>query len=81
MEDDERFVFSGWIVRRRCAVESVDGAADRGDDRFGVATRGGTGSPRRRAFLITKMVPRIHTRYGRATGRGAHQQRQLEILR
>ena len=30
MEDDERFAFSGWIVHRRCAVESAEGAASRG---------------------------------------------------
>ena len=62
MEDDERFAFSGWIVQRRCAVESTEGAASRGDDRFGVAIRGGTGSPRRRTFLLAEIVPKIHLR-------------------
>ena len=80
MGDDERFAFSGWIVHRRCAVESAEGAASRGDDRFGVAIRGGTGPPRRRTFLLAEIVPRIHLRYDRSTDRGTHQQRQLEIL-
>ena len=80
VEDDERLVLSGWIVHRRRAVESAERVADRGDDRFGVAMRGGTGPPRRRAFLLTAIVPRIHMRYDRAIGRGARQQRQLEIL-
>ena len=80
VEDDESFELSGWIVHRRCVVESAEGAADRGDDRFGVGIRGGTGPPRRRAFVLTEIVPRIHMRYDRATDRGAHQQRQLEIL-
>ena len=74
-----KFVFSGWLVHRRCAVESAEGAADRGDDRFGMAIRGGTGPPRGRAFL-TEIMPGIHMRYDRATDRGAHQQRQLKIF-
>ena len=80
MGDDERFAFSGWIVHRRCAVESAEGAASRGDDRFGVAIRGRTGPPRRRTFLLAEIVPRIHLRYDRSTDRGTHQQLQLEIL-
>ena len=80
VEDDERFVCSGWIVYRRCAVENAEGAADRGNDWLGVANRGGTGPPRRRAFLLTEILPRIHMKYDRATDRGAYQQRQLEII-
>ena len=33
-----------------------------------------------RAFLLTEIVPRIHIWCDHATDRGAHQQRQLEIL-
>ena len=62
MEDDERFVFSGWIVHRRYVVESAEGAADRGDDRFRVAIGGVTAPSRRRAFLPTEKVPMIHMR-------------------
>ena len=80
MGDDEGLAFSGWIVHRRCAVESAEGATSKGDDRFGVAIRGGTGPPRRRPFLPAEIVPRIHLRYDRSTDRGTHQQRQLEIL-
>ena len=71
MGDDERFVFSGWIVHRRCAVESAKGAASRGGY---PAIRGGTGPPRRRTFLLAEIVPRIHLRYDRSTDRGTHQQ-------
>ena len=80
MEDNERFVLSGWLVHRRCAVEGAEGAAYRGDDRFEVAIIEGTGPPRRRAFLLTEIVPRIHMRFDSATHRGAHQQRQLEMF-
>ena len=45
-----------------------------------MAFRGGTGPSRRRALLVTEIVPRIHVRYDRATDRGAHHQRRLEIL-
>ena len=62
VEDDERFVCSGWIVYRRCAVENAEGAADRGDDRFRVAIGGVTAPSRRRAFLPTEKVPMIHMR-------------------
>ena len=61
-------------------VQSAEGGADRGDPPFGVAIRGRTGPPRRRAFLFIDIMPRIHMRYDRATDRGAHQQRQFEIL-
>ena len=80
LEDDQRFAFGGWLVHRRCAVESAAGADGRGDDRFGVAIRDGTGVSRRRTFRLTAIVPRIHMRYDRTTPDGAHQQRQLEIL-
>ena len=66
---DDRYVS---IVHRRCAVQSAEGAADRRDYRFGVANRGETGLPRRRAFLLTEIVPRLHLKYDRATNRGAH---------
>ena len=69
-----------WIVHRKCAVEIAEGAARRGDNRFGVANRGRTGPPRRRTFLLAEIVPRIHLRYDRSTDRCTHQQRQLEIL-
>ena len=67
MEDDQGFVLSGWLVHKRCAVESAGGADDTGDDRFRVAIREGTGPPRRRTFLLTEIVPRIHLRYDRVT--------------
>ena len=78
LEDDQRFAFGGWLVHRRCAVESVAGADGRGDDRFGIAIRDGTLVPRRRTFRLTAIVPTIHMRYDRTTPEGAHQQRQLE---
>ena len=78
LEDDQRLAFGGWLVHRRCAVESAAGAAGRGDDRFGVAIRDGTGVSCRRTFRLTALVPRIHMRYDRTTLDGAHQQRQLE---
>ena len=81
MGDDERFAFSDWIVHRRCAVESAEGAASRRDDRFGVAIRGGTGPARRKTFLLVEIVPRIHLRCDRYTDRGTHQQRQLILWR
>ena len=80
MEDNQRFAFSGWIVHRRCATESAEGAADRGDDRVGVVIRGRTGPSRRRPFYLTEMLPRIHSRFDRATAESARHQQQLEIL-
>ena len=80
LEDNQRFTFGGWLVHRTCAVESAAGADGRGDDRFGVAIRDGSGVSRRRTFRLTAIVPRIHMRYDRTTPDGAHQQRQLEIL-
>ena len=62
LEDDQKFAFGGWLVHRRCAIESATGADGREDDRFGVAIRGGTGVPRRRTFRLTAIVPRIHMR-------------------
>ena len=70
----------GWLVHRRCAVESAAGADGRGKYQFGVAIRDGAGVSRRRTFRLTEMVPRIHMRYDRTTPDGAHQQRQLETL-
>ena len=76
MGDDERCVFSGWIVRRRCAVKKQRGQP--------TEETIGSGWPLQllltRVFLHTEIVPRIHMRYDRAIGRGARQQRQLEIL-
>ena len=80
MEDDQRFDFGGWLVHRRCAVEGAAGADGRGDDRFGVAIRDGTGVSRRRTFRLTAIVPRMHMRYDRTTPNGAYQQRQSETL-
>ena len=80
MEDNQRFAFSGWIVDMRCAKENAEGAANRGDDRFGVVIRERTGSLRRRTFHLTEILPRIHIRFDRATAEGAHHQQQLEIL-
>ena len=80
LEDNQRFAFGGWLIHRRCAVESAAGADGRGDDRFGVAIRDGTGVSRRRTFRLTAIAPRIHMRYDRTTPDGAHQQRQLETL-
>ena len=78
LEDDQKFIFGGWLVHRTSAVESAAGTDGRGDDRFGVAIRDGTGAPRRRTFRLTAIVLRIHMRYDRTTPDGAHQQRQLE---
>ena len=72
--------FGGWLVHKRFATEFAEGADDRGDDRFGVAIRDGTGVPRRRTFRLTAIVPRIHMRYDLTTPEGAHQQRQLGTL-
>ena len=78
--DNQRFAFSGWVVHRRCATENAEGAADRGDDRFGVVIRRRTGPSRRRTFHLTEILPRIHLRSDRVTADGAHYQQQLEIL-
>ena len=51
--DRDRGVIEGWLAHTECAVENVQGASDRGDDRFGVATREGNGPPRRRTFRFT----------------------------
>ena len=76
MGDDERCVFSGWIVRRRCAVKKQRGQP--------TEETIGSGWPLQllltRVFLHTEIVPRIHMRYDRASDRGAPQQRQLEIV-
>ena len=80
LEDDQRFAFGDCLVHRRCAVESAAGADGRGDDRFEVAIRDGTGVSRWKTFRLTAIMPRIHMRYDRTTPDGAHQQRQLEIL-
>ena len=45
MEDDERFVFSGWIVHRIYAVESAEGAADGGTTGLGWPFEEGQGHP------------------------------------
>ena len=80
--DGQRFLLGGWLVPRRCVIESAAaGAGDRGDDGFGAAIRGGTGMQRRRTFRLTAIVPRIHLRYDRTTPEGAHQRRHLETLR
>ena len=80
MEHNQRFALSDSIVHRRCATESAEGADERGDDRFGVFVRGGTGPSRRRTFYFSETLPRIHRRYDRAIAEGAHHQQQLEIL-
>ena len=81
LRDDQRFAFGGWFVLRRCTIESEAVVADdRGDDRLGVAIRGGIGVPRRGTFPLTAMEPNVHLRYNRSTPDGAHQQRQLETL-
>ena len=79
IEDSQSFAFSGWIVQRRCATKSAEGAADRGHDLFEVVLRGRTGPSRRRTFH-TEMLPKINLRYDRATAEDAHHQQQLEIL-
>ena len=63
MGNNERFASSGWIVHRRRAVESAEGAASRGDDRFVVAIEEGAGPARWRTFLLAGIVPRIHLWY------------------
>lgn len=80
MANNTSFFFSCWLVHRRGAVESAEKAAGRGDDRFGVVLRGGTGSFRRRTFHLTEMLPRTHLRYDRGTDLGARRHRQLGIL-
>ena len=73
LEGDQRFAFGGWLVHRRCAVESTAGADGRGDDRFGVVIRGDTGVSHRRTFRLTVTMPRIHMRYDRTTPDSAHE--------
>ena len=58
-------------------MENVQGASDRGDDRFGVAIREGNGPPRRRAFRLTDILPRLHQRYDGATVWGVRRREQL----
>ena len=58
-------------------MENVQGASDRGDDRFGVAIRQGNGPPRRRTFRLTEITPRIQQRFDGATEWGANRQGQL----
>ena len=67
MKDTQRLSFSGWIVHTRCATERVEGAADGGDDTFGVIMSAKTGPSRRRTFYLLEILPRIQQRYDCAT--------------
>ena len=49
-----------WIAHTECAVDSIRGGCDRGDDRCGVANRGKEEPPRRRTFRLTEIVPRVY---------------------
>ena len=53
------------------------GGLRQGDDRFGVATREGDGPPRRRAFRLTDIPPRLHQRFDGATEWGVLRTGQL----
>ncbi|CAN0533357.1 unnamed protein product, partial [Laminaria digitata] len=75
--DRDRFVFEGWLAETECAVENVQGASDRGDDRFGVVIREGNGPLRRRAFRLTDIIPRLHQRFDGVTQWGVLRRRQL----
>ena len=60
-----------------CVVESVQGAPDRGNDRFGVAIREGNKPPRRRTFHLAEVIPRIQQWFDGATEWGDHRRGQL----
>ncbi|CAN0497336.1 unnamed protein product, partial [Laminaria digitata] len=75
--DRDRFVFEGWLAHTECAVEYVQGASDRGDGWFGAAIREGNGPPRRRAFRVTDILPRLHLRFDGATEWGVLRRGQL----
>ena len=68
----QRFAFSEWIAHMVCVVENVQCASERGDDQFGVVVRKGYGSPRRRTFHLTEIIPRIQQRFNGATEWGGH---------
>ena len=59
-------------------MENVQGASDRGDDRFRVAIREGNGLPHRRTFRLTQ-VPRVHQRYDGATEWSVYRRGQLAV--
>lgn len=66
MEDiagDWRGNFSTWLTHPRCTMESTEGPESRGDDRFGLAARGGAGSPRRRTFHPAEILLKIDLQY------------------
>ena len=60
-----------------CVVKNVQGASERGDDRFGVAIREGNRPPRRKTFRLTEIIPRIQQRFDGAAEWGAHRRGQL----
>ena len=55
----QTFTFAGWLAHTECVMEKVQGACDRGDDRFGVDAREGNGQPRRRESYLMEILPRI----------------------
>ena len=74
----QTFTFAGWLAHTECVVENVQGASDRGDDRFRVAIREGNGLPHRRTFRLTQ-VPRVHQRYDGATEWSVYRRGQLAV--
>ena len=75
--DRHRFAFEGWIAHTECAVDNVQGASDRREDRFGVIIRGRNGPSRRKTCRLTEIMPRLHQRYDSATEWGMHRRGQL----
>ena len=74
--DRHSFAFAGLIAHTEYAVENIQGASDRGDDRFGVPIGRGDGPPRRRTFRLTEIVPRVYHIYDGATEWGVHRRGQ-----
>lgn len=62
-------------------MENVHRASDRVDDWFGVSTIEGSGPPRRRTFIPTAILPRIHQRYDGAPEWGLYRRGQLTLFR
>lgn len=61
----------------RYALNTGEGAADRGNDRFGDTMREGSGPPGWKLFHVAEFSPRFYNRFDRAIEMGAHQQRRV----
>lgn len=77
---DWRGYLSTWLTHPRCTMESTEGPESRGDDRFGLAVRGGAGAPRSKNVPprgnIAEDLPVVSDR---ATGWGTHLCRQRHL--